>query len=214
MADLMEINLPDWPRLSGILWYGPPRSWELIHTKDAIEIIPAKTPYGLLIYFVSLGIAAVVGTQVVLSQLPSFPDKGWVLAWSVGMAVAFVLFCVLIRSRYVKEQSRGAIVIVSFVRREVSFPREGKAWPFDRIVHWEIVHGFMGRSEHGKARTLAAVISELQMVVKDDNDRKSAWPIIGALGRNDRALYATANEIATKMEVPVVITKDKKRYTK
>ena len=58
----MEIYPLDWPRLSGKLWYGPPFRWEVADAGKSIAIVPARTPFGLMGWFVFLGLIIVVGT--------------------------------------------------------------------------------------------------------------------------------------------------------
>jgi hypothetical protein len=203
---MMEIYPLDWPRLSGKLWYGPPYYWEVADTKESIEIISAKSPYGLMVFFALLGLVVMAGTQLVLSRLPAFPDKGWATVGSVGVALALILACVFLHVTFSREQDRGPTLIISFARKEVRLPRVGKSWTFDNIVRWEIVHGAWVR--RGNPHLFPDVISELQVVVENDNGEKSAWPIIGALGRHNRTLYAAANRIAMKMELQLVVTRE------
>ncbi len=206
MVESMEIYPLDWPRLSGVLWYGPPHRWEIINTEDGIQIIPAKTPRGLMMFFVILGLAIVAGTQLVMIWQVNFPDKGLALLGSVVVALGLIIGCIFLHVTFSREQARGPILVISLLKKEAYLPREGKSWPFDRILNWEIVHGTWVRVEHEKPK-LFDEVSELQMVIMNDTGEKSAWPIIGAMGRHDRVLYAAAEKIAMKTNLPLLVTK-------
>jgi hypothetical protein len=207
----------DWPRLSGRLWYSLPSYWEVADTDESIEIIPAKTPRGLMVYFAVLGLIVVAGTQLVLSRLPAFTDKGWATVLSIGVALSMMLLCVFLRVTCAREQARGPILVISFAKKEICLPRAGKAWPFDSIVRWEIVYGawVRGSGKYAKPHLFPDVISELQMVVENDNGEKNAWPIIGAGGRPGSWRYrpnllTVADKIAKRTELPLLVTREER----
>lgn len=202
----MEIYPLDWPRLSGTLSYGSPRYWELVDTEESIEIVPAKTPYGLMTGFVMLGLAVIVGTQLVLYMLPHFPDKGVATLASFGVALSFIVVCAILKSTFAKAQARGPTLMISFAKKEVCLLRENRVWPFDRVVQWEIVYGTWVRGEHGKPFLFSQEIAELQMVVDNGNGEKSAWPIVGGRGPRGSDLLLAAKSIAMKMKLPLLVT--------
>ncbi len=178
----MEIYPLDWPRLSGTLYYGPPHPWKLLYTKESIEIVPAKTPRGAMAASAILGLAVGAGVLAFLFCTPSFPEK-WIAA-ACGTVVALglaILIPAIIATGFARAQTRGPTLVISFLKREVSLPREGKTWLFDRILRWEIVHGSWVRGSCGKPHLFQDNIGELQMVVANDDGKESARPIVGCL---------------------------------
>lgn len=201
----MEIYPLEWPRLSGVLSYGLPHYWEVVDTEESIEIIPAKMPYGLMAYFVLLGLAVAVGTPLILSRMADFPDKGWAIFGGVGVGLGLVLVSLILRATFGYAQTRGPILAISFADKEVCLPREGKSLPFENIVRWEIVYGAWVRKTGGKPFLFADEISELQMIVKNDEEGMSAYAIVGASWRYDKQFGEAANTIARRMNLPLVV---------
>jgi hypothetical protein len=201
----MEIYPVEWPRLSGDLWYGPPHLWRTSDTQYTLEVLPAPIPYGFIGFFILLALLEVVGVWMALKTLPYLHDSDWGQAASIGVALALILCSLLVYLAFVREQSRGPILVVSLKTRELSLPREAKSWTFDRVVRLEIVHGTSQRIERRRFRPFDE-ISELQLVVTNGGGEWSAWPIVGALGKSDPTLYSAANTIAKKLEVPLLVT--------
>jgi hypothetical protein len=207
----MEIDPLSWPRLTGKFWYDLPHYWEMFSTDDSLEIVPAKTPRGLIIGLVVLGLLVLTGVGTFLLWQPGFPDKGWLLVGGIGLSLVFIVAVpALIHIKYYIEQARGPILSISFVDKEVHLHRENRSWPFDNIVRWEIVRGAWVRGE-GKHKEphLFDDISELQMIVKNDAGNESAWPVVG--GSTNVSFRTAAGEIAKKMNLPLVMLRDKTR---
>ena len=206
----MEIDPLEWPRLSGTLYYGLPHAWKLMDAKESIEIVPVETPRGMMGGFAVLGLAAGAGVLAFLFCTPSFPEK-WIPA-VIGAGVALglaILIPAIVAAGFARAQSRGPTLVISFLNKEVSLPREGKAWPFDRILRWEIAYGSWVRGSCGKPHLFPEGIGELQMVVANDDGKESAWPIVGGMwpifGAHATALFVAATTIATRMELPMAI---------
>ena len=150
-----------------------------MNTADSIEIMPAKTPRSLMVYFAFLGVAVLVGTRLILHRLPDFPQAWLVSAWSVAMFLGFAVACLVLYVLFTREQARGPILLIHFGKKEARLPRAGRSWPIDKVVRFDIVSGRCvrrkGRSD--KPVKLANPILELQMVV-DDAGEMVAWPLI------------------------------------
>jgi hypothetical protein len=178
----------------------------IVHTDRCIEIIPAKTPRALIVYFAVLGLAVLIATQLVLAVLPYFPEKWLVSACSAAVALGFGAICLVIRVAFSREQARGPILLISFAEREVRLPREGKSWPIDRVVRWDIVSGrhLRPKGMYDEPCKLSHGLLELQMIV-DDAGELTAWPLIGATSWNDPMLLDESKKIAQRMGLPVAV---------
>lgn len=198
----MEIHPIEWPRLSGTLWYGAPLCWQIDENDETLDIVPADAPCGLMAFFVVLGLIALIGALSIVCLHPEFPDKGWVLFGGVGLALTMSLAAFLVWVGYTRNQARGPIFQTSLAAKEVRLPREGKVWPYDKIVRLEIVYGAWVRGA-SKQPHLFDYISELQMIVRNDAGDLSAWPIIGAPWRYPKEFGAIANAVARKMGLPL-----------
>ncbi len=206
----LEIDPLEWPRLSGTLYYGLPHPWKLMDAAESIEIVPAETPRGMMACFAVLGLAAGAGVLAFLFCTPSFPEK-WIPA-VIGAGVALglaILIPAIAAAGFARAQSRGPTLVISFLKKEVSLPREGKTWPFDRILRLEIVYGSWVRGSCGKPYLFSDRIGELQMVVASDDGKESAWSIVGnqwpIFGAHATALFAAATVIATRMKLPMAV---------
>lgn len=199
----MDDNAYVWPRLSGKLWYGPPHRWEVKRDSQGVEILPVASLRGLVLYFVSLAVLSVVAIPF-LNMMPQIST--WLaIGAGTGLALTFLIFAFAIKEAASREWRRGPILQIPIAEQRVRLPRIDQSWPLNRVLRWEIVYGCQLRGN----RTFGDYISELQMIIEEDDGRLSVWPIIGALGRNDRHLVAAVREIAESTGLPCVMV-DKK----
>jgi hypothetical protein len=203
----MELDPSGMPRLSGKLWYGPPRIWRVENLGDRIQLVPVATLRGLARYFYGLGALFVMSAMLIYAASPPFDDKG---ALCVGMACASVLLAlagVFIQRSLRKEQSRGSILVVVASEERIYLPREGKQWPFACVEGWDIVSGVWTRGSDRHPMLFNMDICELQVVVVNPDGSRSAWPLVGASGTHNRELESAAEIMATATNLPLRVVK-------
>jgi hypothetical protein len=200
----MEIKQLEWPRLSGSLLYGEPKPWMVVENENGIEIIPAETPRGLIVALVAIGLVIVVVVQLLLPWVRHNSDKIWATVGSAGVLITFIVGAIFFKVKFNREQARGPILLISFATRQLTLPRVSKMWSFSQVVRWDILYGMQIRDQFGRSRRFVSSILELQVVVKNGECQLSAWPIAGALAKNDAALHDVGQRIAARMNLPLV----------
>lgn len=195
----------DSPRLSGALWYGPPHYWEMVTTGDVLEIMPARDPRGLILVVRIGALAALVIAPLLLWMFPGLLDKSGVLVGGVVVALAWYLCSICLRVTFRGERARGPILTISLSSKEMQLPRAHRSWAFASVVRWQIVHGIRAGTRCEGSGVTHELIAELQAVIQDEDLRRTAWPVIGALGKNDHDLHLVANTIAEKTGIPLVV---------
>jgi hypothetical protein len=196
-----------WPRLSGTLLYGPPHSWRIVDRKESLEIVPAAFAGRMFLYLAIIGFGLIVAAQLLLKNVLGLPIWWSALAAS-AMASSMIIAYLLMRALFARQHHLGPFLVISFTDRTVYLPRHGRSWPFDKIVGWEIVRGAWVRESDGQAYLFPDVISEMQVVVQNGSDERSAWPVIGALGHLDHKLISAADTIARRMALPLFALTD------
>jgi hypothetical protein len=157
----------------------------------------------LVLYFVSLAVLSAVAIPflVMMTQVPTWLAIGA----GAGLALTFLICAFYIKESTAREWGRGPLLQIPLAEQLVRLPQIDQSWPLDRVLRWEIVYGCQLRGN----RTFPDYISELQMIIEEDDGRLSVWPMIGALGCNDRHLLAAARAIAESTGLPCVMV-DKK----
>mgnify|MGYP006933285228 CR=1 FL=1 len=188
-----------------------PHLWELHQDGPFLEIVPCSPPRGLVLYFVALAVLTVILAIIVVIVMPLRPLNLLIAAaMTAGLVLSFVLGIVFVQAMGSSELSRGPILQISIENRLVRLPRENKSWPLDHVLKWEIVFGTeLKRMVFNRHPNFPEVISELQMIVKNDDGSVEAWPIIGAQGSKDRYLLSVARAVSEMTDLPCVRTNGK-----
>lgn len=193
--------LPKHPRLSGILHYGPPFSWKVNIDEHGVQLIVDSAGLDRLRrFFIYLAMMTLFVTFLVTWRM----DLADSLINSVLIALVpcIGLCAAAIGVNYWKmnEVRRGPIFKFDRTLAQFDLPRHQMSFNCGQVIRWDIVFGCWVQSKFRNARKWGDDISELQLVIQED-DRQFAVPLIGGLGRN--SLNSVAKTIASITKLPL-----------